>query len=72
MAVRFKIKPDLELEVSPPIRSISYFSHAKRMPSYNSSTASSEKRLLNPIATVICVGMAFMAQMSLTVAATAL
>ena len=65
-------KPDLEAEVSPPTKSTLYSSQAILIPSYNSVIASTEIRLLKPMLTVICFGMAFMAAMSEILTATAL
>ena len=64
MAVTAKVKPDAVAVVSPPTKSTLYTSQAKRMPAYNSSTASTENRLLKPKPITTWVGTAFIAQMS--------
>ena len=64
--------PEEDEVVSPPTKSTLKSSHAARMPLYNASTASSEKRLLIPSPMVICSGFPFMAAMSDTFTDTAL
>ena len=64
--------PVVELVVSPPTKSTLYCLQAKWIPAYNSSTASTGKRLDKARETVICVGWAFMAYTSERLTATAL
>ncbi len=66
------IKPFCDEVVSPPITSTLYSLAAKVIPSNNSSKASKGKRLETAIETVICVALAFIAQMSDTLETTAL
>ena len=72
MAVTANVNPEGEDVVSPPTRSTLYTSHANRIPAINSSTASTENRLLNPRPITTWVGVAFIAQTSLRFTTTAL
>ena len=66
------INPFCDEVVSPPITSTLYSRAACVIPANNSSNASKGKRFDTATETVICVGLAFMAQMSETLTTTAL
>ncbi len=72
MAVMLIINPFWDEVVSPPITSTLYSRAACVIPSNNSSNASSGNRLETATETVICVGLAFIAQISETLTTTAL
>ena len=64
IAVTEIVNPDVEEVVSPPTKSILYFSHASLIPSYSSSIASFVNLFEIATETVTCFAIPFMAYIS--------